>query len=815
MSDVFISYKAEEFDEADRVRNELEENGLSCWMAPMSIPGGSSYAVEIPQAIREAKVFVLILSEKTQTSRWVPRELDQAINEGKTILPFMLENCPLRDEFSFYLSNVQRYAAYENRSAVMKKMIRQIRSIVGPENSRESTSKADVVGDEKKPGNEHSADAFSGKKPGKKPSKQSGNQPEKKTEKKKGKAGKALLGIAAGLLILIVFVSVMKKLNTVTIAGERFSRSDLSISIEEKQLSNADIAAFTRCKKLMSVYLTGCEIPANGLQTLFSMASFQLELVDCGLTDEMLAGVDFTRVNVEEIFLDGNPALTDLRPLSALGEEPEVLSFDGCSVADLSFVSELTALTDLSLDGNQVEDISPLRACTALQRLSMADNQITDLSALSDCRQLDNLSVNGNRLTNLAGLEQCIQLRRLYASGNAITDIEGIQNATILTEVDLGNNSISDVSLLGKSKDTLENLDISHNEIESIASLSGCTRIEELNVSGNRIETLDALSGMTELTVLKASGNGLTDIAGIAGCRKLVTVDLSDNEIAGTDPLCLEESGNTVTLDLSHNRIDSLTLPTVTYDVLALYGNPISDLSAVNDTGGSTLIIDYDPSIDFEALGRSDYYEYYVFNCPLYRQVSIGDILGSSRTHFTTEREYREEESLPETVSRGQKDGFDSITNEQYRFSEYTVEIPSYWSDDQRENKGTTKYAETGDKVAMLQIEARYDTDEDYPVTFEGLMEDLDGLQKVVESRVFKDSIDHEVVDTGYVKGVLFKGYSEKYQNTGLEITGEWFTFPSEKDRNWCSVILVQSDNTEYLYDDDFMKIINSIRPVD
>ena len=66
MADVFISYKSEEFDDANWVKAALETNGISCWMAPMCIPGGSNYAVEIPQAIREAKVFVLILSEKSQ-----------------------------------------------------------------------------------------------------------------------------------------------------------------------------------------------------------------------------------------------------------------------------------------------------------------------------------------------------------------------------------------------------------------------------------------------------------------------------------------------------------------------------------------------------------------------------------------------------------------------------------------------------------------------------------------------------------------------------------------------------------------------------
>ncbi len=48
--DVFISYKSEEFQEADWVRQQLESGGISCWMAPNSITGGASYATEIPQA---------------------------------------------------------------------------------------------------------------------------------------------------------------------------------------------------------------------------------------------------------------------------------------------------------------------------------------------------------------------------------------------------------------------------------------------------------------------------------------------------------------------------------------------------------------------------------------------------------------------------------------------------------------------------------------------------------------------------------------------------------------------------------------------
>lgn len=164
-------------------------------------------------------------------------------------------------------------------------------------------------------------------------------------------------------------------------------------------------------------------------------------------------------------------------------------------------------------------------------------------------------------------------------------------------------------------------------------------------------------------------------------------------------------------------------------------------------------------------------------------------------------------------TAKAQKDGFDSTTNDRYYFSQYSAEIPSYWINERRDNEGIQSYAETGGKFAILKISAIYDTDEDYPVTFDGLMQDIDNMQSSIEATVVSEVTDREIIDTGYVKGILFTGRSTNFQNSGVGISVAWFTFASEQDRYWCHFICVQSDNTEYLYDDDFLKIINSIRP--
>lgn len=133
MHNVFISYSSIDQLQAETVRSVLEKNGIPCWMAPRDIPGGSNYTKEIPVAIRGCQVFVLILSENAQNSQWVLKELDSAVNLGKVILPFMLEDCQLNDEFNFLLTGAQRYSAYQKKAEAMETLISRIRAITDTE----------------------------------------------------------------------------------------------------------------------------------------------------------------------------------------------------------------------------------------------------------------------------------------------------------------------------------------------------------------------------------------------------------------------------------------------------------------------------------------------------------------------------------------------------------------------------------------------------------------------------------------------------------------------------------------------------------
>jgi len=133
MQDIFISYSTKNYDDACIIKRVLTKNGFSVFMAPDSIPAGSNYTKEIPRAIQACKVFLLLFSSQAQASIWVPAEVETAFKNQKLIVPFILENCPVTEDFDFLLSRSQRIEAYEKKTEALENMIATLNQVLGNE----------------------------------------------------------------------------------------------------------------------------------------------------------------------------------------------------------------------------------------------------------------------------------------------------------------------------------------------------------------------------------------------------------------------------------------------------------------------------------------------------------------------------------------------------------------------------------------------------------------------------------------------------------------------------------------------------------
>lgn len=91
-NDIFISYSTKNSDIARAIRKLFQDHGITCWMAPESIPAGSNYTKEIPYGILYSKVAVLILSNASLDSVWVNHEIEYLLSADRVIIPFLIED---------------------------------------------------------------------------------------------------------------------------------------------------------------------------------------------------------------------------------------------------------------------------------------------------------------------------------------------------------------------------------------------------------------------------------------------------------------------------------------------------------------------------------------------------------------------------------------------------------------------------------------------------------------------------------------------------------------------------------------------------
>lgn len=129
----FISYSSKNQDKADATRMLLLEDHIACWMAPYDIPAGSKYAQVINDAIENCACLVLLLSNDSQNSSQVPREVERAVSCNKPIVTMQLENLKLNSEFKYYTSRGHIVAVQEidSSSPEMKKVIEGIKCFTG------------------------------------------------------------------------------------------------------------------------------------------------------------------------------------------------------------------------------------------------------------------------------------------------------------------------------------------------------------------------------------------------------------------------------------------------------------------------------------------------------------------------------------------------------------------------------------------------------------------------------------------------------------------------------------------------------------
>lgn len=107
---IFISYSHRDSGIAHELAGEIERQGRSAWIFEQQMQGGATgWAAQVVRALRESKAVMLVGSSSAFGSDQVMREMYLAMEMQKPIVPLIVDDAPMPDDFRYILAKFQRH----------------------------------------------------------------------------------------------------------------------------------------------------------------------------------------------------------------------------------------------------------------------------------------------------------------------------------------------------------------------------------------------------------------------------------------------------------------------------------------------------------------------------------------------------------------------------------------------------------------------------------------------------------------------------------------------------------------------------------
>ena len=128
---VFVCCAIEDEAAGETVRAGLENNGLTCFLQNPGLAPAQSSAKRISEAIREAELFLLILSRQSNHSQDVRRQLETAAHFQLPLVTFRIEPVQPADDLSYFLWEKHVVDGLEGRlDAHLPALVQQIKALL-------------------------------------------------------------------------------------------------------------------------------------------------------------------------------------------------------------------------------------------------------------------------------------------------------------------------------------------------------------------------------------------------------------------------------------------------------------------------------------------------------------------------------------------------------------------------------------------------------------------------------------------------------------------------------------------------------------
>jgi hypothetical protein len=128
---VFISHSSRDKAVAETICDTLERRGIECWISSRDIAAGANFQESIVQAVRSARVMVLVFTSNANNSNEIKKELALASRHGLSVIPVRVEDVLPGDAFSYEFATRQWIDAFGDWDAAVGRLAEHVRLALG------------------------------------------------------------------------------------------------------------------------------------------------------------------------------------------------------------------------------------------------------------------------------------------------------------------------------------------------------------------------------------------------------------------------------------------------------------------------------------------------------------------------------------------------------------------------------------------------------------------------------------------------------------------------------------------------------------
>lgn len=141
-ANIFISFASQDRKIASTLCKALESRGFECWISDRDILPGENFQIAIVQAIRRAKIMLLVFTGNSNNSQEMTKELALASQQKLIVIPLRVEDVAPNDAFAYEFATRQWIDCFADWEFAMDQLSQRISNAVAVHPDTSTLAKA-------------------------------------------------------------------------------------------------------------------------------------------------------------------------------------------------------------------------------------------------------------------------------------------------------------------------------------------------------------------------------------------------------------------------------------------------------------------------------------------------------------------------------------------------------------------------------------------------------------------------------------------------------------------------------------------------